>query len=95
MKEWEAAKRLPRELFVKAASAGFLPCVVGEWPEEHVGPKPDGYDHFFECKAPESCDAALAFPDSLRKRLESRIDGPGATENSILILTSPPLCALG
>lgn len=66
MKEWEAAKRLPRELFVKAASAGFLPCVVGEWPEEHVGPKPDGYDHFFECEAPESCDAVLAFPDSPR-----------------------------
>ena len=48
MKEWENSKRLPKELFRKTAKAGFLPCVVGEWPEEHAGPKPDGYDHFFE-----------------------------------------------
>jgi len=49
LKEWEAAKRLPRDLFRKTAAAGFLPCVVGEWPEEYAGRKPDGYDPFFEC----------------------------------------------
>eukprot|EP00193_Tetraselmis_chui_P006299 CAMPEP_0177762732 /NCGR_PEP_ID=MMETSP0491_2-20121128/6500_1 /TAXON_ID=63592 /ORGANISM="Tetraselmis chuii, Strain PLY429" /LENGTH=429 /DNA_ID=CAMNT_0019278803 /DNA_START=312 /DNA_END=1601 /DNA_ORIENTATION=- len=48
LKEWEAAKRLPRDLFRKTAAAGFLPCVVGEWPEEYAGRKPDGYDPFFE-----------------------------------------------
>jgi hypothetical protein len=38
--EWDEAKTLPKELFVKASAAGWLPVCVGHWPTEYVGQPP-------------------------------------------------------
>lgn len=53
--EWDEAKRLPRELFEKAARAGIIGCLVGApWPKQYTDINPPGgvkaeeYDAFHE-----------------------------------------------
>ena len=53
--EWDEAKKLPRDLFLKAANAGILQCVVGHpFPAKYserpppVGIKPEEFDSFHE-----------------------------------------------
>jgi alkylation response protein AidB-like acyl-CoA dehydrogenase len=44
--EWEKAEKIPDEIFIKASQAGLIPAVMG-WPEDVMGPRPEGYDGFF------------------------------------------------
>ncbi|GBB97549.1 hypothetical protein RclHR1_00300028 [Rhizophagus clarus] len=53
--EWDEAKRIPQELFIKAGKAGILPGVCGApWPEKYTDIKPIGgvkieeFDNFHE-----------------------------------------------
>ncbi|CAB4390929.1 unnamed protein product [Rhizophagus irregularis] len=53
--EWDEAKRIPQELFIKAGKAGILPGVCGApWPVKHTDIKPiagvsvEEYDNFHE-----------------------------------------------
>lgn len=54
--EWDEAKSLPKELYIKASKAGLLPGVVGSpWPTQYVpdvplpgGIKPEEFDAFHE-----------------------------------------------
>ena len=43
--DWDEEKKLPKELFIKAAQAGILQGVVGgEWPSEYTSAKaPEGW----------------------------------------------------
>ncbi|RHZ54188.1 hypothetical protein Glove_429g42 [Diversispora epigaea] len=53
--EWDEAKKIPKELFIKAAQIGILPAVCGApWPTKYTkyppigGIKPEEFDHFHE-----------------------------------------------
>ncbi|CAG8446654.1 2238_t:CDS:2 [Acaulospora colombiana] len=53
--EWDEAKKIPKELYIKAAKAGILPGVCGApWPTKYAqyppagGVKPEEFDHFHE-----------------------------------------------
>ncbi|CAG8730630.1 14121_t:CDS:2, partial [Acaulospora morrowiae] len=53
--EWDEAKHIPKELFIKAAKVGILPAVCGApWPTKFAkyppagGVKPEEFDHFHE-----------------------------------------------
>lgn len=52
--EWDEAKQLPRSLYEKAYTAGWLPATVGYWPTEYAGTNviggisPEEWDPFHE-----------------------------------------------
>ncbi|KAF4672174.1 hypothetical protein FOL47_000825 [Perkinsus chesapeaki] len=50
--DWEKAKAIPADAYVKCYKAGLLPCVVGakgfDYVDSKVAPKPQGYDYFHE-----------------------------------------------
>eukprot|EP01027_Heterolobosea_sp_BB2_P020511 GEZU01029264.1.p1 GENE.GEZU01029264.1~~GEZU01029264.1.p1 ORF type:complete len:529 (-),score=184.06 GEZU01029264.1:295-1881(-) len=53
--EWDEKKTIPRELWVRAYEAGWLPGVIGpKWPTQYVGSnvcggiRPEEYDYFHE-----------------------------------------------
>ncbi|CAI2187120.1 4685_t:CDS:2 [Funneliformis geosporum] len=53
--DWDEAKKIPQELFIKAGKAGILPAVCGApWPGKYTDIKPIGgvkveeFDHFHE-----------------------------------------------
>nr|CAG8482442.1 13959_t:CDS:2 [Entrophospora candida] len=53
--EWDEAKHIPREVFLRAGQLGILPAFVGApWPKEYTdivpvaGIKPEEFDHFTE-----------------------------------------------
>lgn len=53
--EWDEAKKIPQELFIKAGKAGILPGVCGApWPKDYTdiipvgGVKAEEFDHFHE-----------------------------------------------
>lgn len=44
--DWDEAKHIPKEFYIKAAKAGILAGCVGEWPTEFVGEGPEDWDVF-------------------------------------------------
>lgn len=44
--DWDAAGKIPVDLYRKAGKIGLLSAVLG-WPEESPIPRPEGYDGFF------------------------------------------------
>jgi len=47
--QWDEDKKMPKEIFKKAAASGLLATTVGvPWPTEYAGPGPENFDYFHE-----------------------------------------------